>query len=203
MAQTISVKKTSPGNWPFFCLCLSCCLLTDGWKWSEVPPALPHALELWVTKSLTPIDSWTSRCVDCPAAADFLEDIWNSLSPSKFRKTYTLVKEENKYGFAKTFTIPQQNCLSSPYIQTSLPSSQWLRFISCLVFCHSVLFLACASIKILSLLECQMPKDILLPQRLHLKNSQMTEIWKLFPEANTIFFSIHKNILFFFYHVNL
>lgn len=169
-----------------------------------MPPALPHALELWVTKSLTPIDGWTSRCVDCPAAADFLEDIWNSFSPSKFRKTYTLVKEENKYGFAETLTIPQQTCLSSPYIQTILPSSQWLRFISCLVFCHSVLFLACASIKILSLLECQMPKDILLPQRLHL--NKLPDDWNLktfSSEANTIFFSFHKNILFFFYHVNL
>lgn len=103
IAQTIPVKKSSPGNWPSFCLYLPWCLLTGGWKWSEVPPALPLALELWVTKSRTPIDGWTSRCVHCPAAADFLEDIWNSFSPSKFRKTYTLVKEENWVWFCRNF----------------------------------------------------------------------------------------------------
>lgn len=124
-------------------------------------------------------------------------------APSKFSKTYNLVKEKkkkNQYGFAEAFTNPQQNCLSSPCVETSLPSSQWLRFVSCLVFCHSVLFLACASIKILSLslLECQMPKDILLPQRLHLKKKKRLHNLKTFSsEANTIS-SLFIKIYYFF-----
>lgn len=101
-------------------------------------------------------------------------------SPSKFSKTYNLVKEKKKVWFCRNLHNSSAK-LSSLYVQTSLPSSQRLQFVSRLVFCHSVLFLACASIKILSLLECQMPKDILLPQRLHLKKPETTSQSENFP----------------------
>lgn len=202
--QTVSFKKAILRNWPFFCLCL----LVPPPRWMEViRSATSSASRTRALSHKEPHAYWWLNKPPCWLSSScwFSRGHLKLLSPSKFRKTYNLVKAKKQ----KSVWFCRNRCnssaklfkyASSPYVQTSVPPPQWLRLVPCLVFCHSVLFLACASIKILSLLECQMPKDILLPQRLHLKQKEkmtsQSEHFLLW--GKHYFFSFHKNILFFF-----
>lgn len=172
--ETVTKKKkrkakfVKSGLWQLFQF-----LIVGGWRWSEVPPARLHVPTFWVTKTLT--------CIDGRTYVLFQQWLlsWKTFtfSPVLMKPSKINLSGKQKHGFTATLICRRRTVFNLVFSAVNLstewnsaPTSSTGGILSVILLTGS---LACASIKTLSLMQCQMT---IFPPQLHLKSSTNTSI---------------------------